>query len=243
MDPLTKNSVLKAFAWCGPVFVITYLICWIGLGHNLPPPNFMDMTGVELVEQYYGKYQADIKLGMTLSTFVGLIYLGWSCTLASIMTENDAGTSLFSYLELAGGLLTAWLLAFCPAIWLSCAVYAYLVDPNIILMVHSFTWFIYDMTYMITGFQLLGIGLYTVFHKTQKVFPAWAGWSAIAVGVIFLPLTLIPYMPTGPFAVGGTWNFYIVFGTWGFAFFCVYSYFIFKELNRQRAVILTERTG
>ncbi|BFM07057.1 hypothetical protein [Halioxenophilus aromaticivorans] len=244
MNPLTKNTIMILAAWSGPVFVLTYLIFWIGLGHNLPPPNFMAMTGAELVNEYYGKYTADIKLGMTVTTFVGLLYLLWSACLASIMAEKS-GPTLFSNLELAGGLLTGWLLAFCPAIWLSCAVFVNVVDPDIILMVHGFTWFMFDMTYMITGVQLLGIGLWTVFHKEQSFFPAWAGWSALAVGVIFLPLTLIPYVTSGPFTVAGIWNFYIVFGTWGFMFFSVYSYYLLKELNRQRRELIgaTHRTS
>jgi hypothetical protein len=239
MNPLTKNNLMLGAAWSGPVFVLTYLIFWIGLGHNIPPPNFMAMTGTELVEQYYGLYQADIKLGMTGTTFVGMLYLAWSCALASIIREYETDTSVFSNLELAGGLLTAWVLAFCPAIWLSCAVYAHVVDPDTILMVHSFTWFIFDMTYMITTLQLLGLGCFTIFHTQQTAFPRWAGWAAIAVGVIFMPLTLIPYVSSGPFTVSGSWNFYIVFGTWGFMFFSVYSYYILKHLYRQRSGIVS----
>lgn len=229
-------------AWSGPVFVLTYLIFWIILGHNYPPPNFMAMTGQELVTEYYGKYTSDIKLGMTATTFVGLIYLIWSACLASVMSEKT-GANLFSNLELAGGLLTGWLLAFCPAIWLSCAVFVHQVDPEVIRMVHAFTWFMFDMTYMITGVQLLGIGLWTVFDKEQRIFPAWCGWSALAVGVIFLPLTLIPYVSSGPFTVSGLWNFFIVFGTWGFLFFSIYSYYLLKEINRRRREILGSVTS
>lgn len=235
MNPLTKNTVMIAFAWLGPIWVLAYLVTWIGLGHNFPPPSFMGMSGEQLVAEYYGKYQDDIKLGMSLCAAIGMLYMGWSTTLAAYMVEKDGGkSSLFSNLELGGGILTGWLLSFCPAIWLSCAVYAHVVDPNVVMMVHSFTWYMYDMTYMITGFQLLGIGLYTIL-VAQDVFPRWAGWAAIAVGATFIPLTLIPYVSTGPFSVDGSWNFYIVFGTWGFAFFSVYSYYLLKALYKERA--------
>lgn len=239
MNPITKNNLLIAIAWMGPVFVVSYLITFIILGHNFPPPNFMGMTAEELVNDHYVPYRDDITLGMALSTFTGLLYMGWSCCLAAIMGEHEKGGSVFSNLELAGGLLTGWLLAFCPAIWLSCAVFVNDLDPDVVMMVHGFTWFIYDMTYMITTLQLLGLGLFTIFTTEQKAFPAWAGWAAIAVGVAFIPLTLIPYVTTGPFTVAGTWNFYIVFGTWGFLFFSVYSYYLLKELNRRKHALLS----
>lgn len=235
--------VETVLAWSGPLFVVTFLTFWIGLGHNLPPPNFMGMTGQELVDTYYAKYQADIKLAMAVCAAVGFLYMAWSCLLASMMHDADGGATVFSFMELSGGVLTAWVLGFCPAVWLVCATYATRINPDLILTIHSFTWFVFDMTYMITTLQVLGLGLFTVLNKKQTMFPEWAGWSAIAVGIIFIPLTLIPYFSTGPFRVSGLWNFYVVFTTWGFAFFCPYSYFIIRELRRRRRAILFSETA
>ena len=82
--------------------------------------------------------------------------------------------------------------------------------------------------------QLTGLGLYTILNKRQTVFPAWAGWCAIAIGIIFLPLVLIPFVNEGPFMIPGMWNFYIAFSTWLFFFFTPYSYFMLKELSSRR---------
>jgi hypothetical protein len=141
---------------------------------------------------------------------------------------------VFSFMELTGGALTAWVLAFCPAIWLTCAVYATTFDPTLIKSLHSMGWFIYDVTFMITTVQLTGLGLYTVLNRRQTIFPAWAGWMAIAVGIVFIPLVLIPFVSEGPFKLAGTWNFFIVFGTWLFGFFTPYSFFMLKELTSRR---------
>lgn len=234
MDPLTRNTITLGLAWSGPVFAVLFLIFFIILGHNLPPPNFMGMTAEQLISEYYLPYQNDIKLGMTGCTVVGLLYMVWSCVLASVMAKEESGSSVLSNLELAGGLLTGWLLAFTPAIWLACAVFLDAVEPAVIHLVHGFTWFIFDMTYMITTIQMLGVGLYTICNRQQSMFPVWAGWAAIAIGLMFAPLSLVPYVTSGPFTVAGTWNFFVVFGTWGFAYFCPYCYFLLKELYRQR---------
>jgi hypothetical protein len=102
---------------------------------------------------------------------------------------------------------------------------------------HVFTWIIYDCTFMITSVQLFGLGAYVVLNKKQTLYPAWTGWCAIAVGIIFLPLVLIPFVSEGPFAVNGSWNFFIVFGTWLFGFFSPFSYFMLKGFmaNKQGA--------
>ena len=137
-----------------------------------------------------------------------------------------------------GGALTAWVLSFCPALWLTCAVLSSTLDPNLIKLLHTAGWFIYDVTFMITTVQLTGLGLYTILNKRQSIFPAWAGWCAIAIGIIFLPLVLIPFVDKGPFMLPGTWNFYIVFSTWLFGFFTPYSYFMLKELMARRREFL-----
>lgn len=237
MDKETKRLIQMGIAWCGPAFVVGYLVFWAVLGHNLPPPNFVGMTPEQLISEYYGKYQNEISIGMIGCCVVGLIYLPWSCLLASMLKDSDGSLGVLSFMELTGGALTAWLLAFCPAMWAACAMYANSIDPGIIKFMHSLTWYIYDCTFMITSVQLTGLGLYTVFNRQQTIFPAWAGWCAIAVGIIFLPLVLIPFVSGGPFAVGGSWNFYIVFGTWLFGFFAPYSYFMMKELSGQKKSI------
>jgi len=234
MDKETKNLLELGLAWCGPLFVLGFIVFWAIMGHNVPPPNVMGMTAEQLVGEYYGPYRMSIAIGMAGSCVTGMLYLPWSCLLALMMREESGHLSVFSFLELTGGALTAWVLAFCPALWMTCAILAPTVDPQLIRLLHTAGWFVFDVTFMVTTVQLTGLGLYTILNKRQTVFPAWAGWCAIAIGIIFLPLVLIPFVSEGPFAISGMWNFYIAFSTWLFFFFTPYSYFMLKELSSRR---------
>lgn len=230
MDPKSKRNVNIALAYCGPIFILGYIVFWAIMGHNIPPPNMMAMTAEQLVSEYYGKYP-EIAVGMIASAAFGLLYLPWSCLLASLLREKDGSMGPLSLMELTGGAITAYVLAFCPAMWAACAILVNDVEPNIIKMVHTFTWFIYDCTYMITTVQLTGLGLYTILNREQKIFPAWAGWSALATGAVFIPLSLLPFVTEGPFKLPGLWNFFTVYTTWLFGFFGVYSYFMLKHVR------------
>jgi hypothetical protein len=229
MEPKTMRAVEQGLAWCGPLFVVTFTIFWGIMGHNIPPPNMMAMSAEQLVSEYYGKYD-DISVGMIGSATFGLLYMVWSCLLASLLRDENGNYSVLTFMELAGGLLTGWLLAFCPAMWAACALMVGQVEPGIIKMVHTMTWYIFDTTYMITTIQMTGLGLYTVLNKKQTIFPAWAGWSCIVIGAMFVPLVIMPFVSEGPFVVPGLWNFWIVFGAWLLGFFSVYSYFILKHV-------------
>lgn len=230
MDESAKRNVELAIAYLGPLFVLGYIIFWAILGHNIPPPNVMGMTGEQLVSEYYGKYP-EIKLGMVVSAFVGLLYLPWSCLLATMLRDRDGNYGLFSMMELTGGALTAWVLAFCPAIWAACSTMAGSVDPETLKFVHMFTWFIYDCTYMVTTIQMTGLGLWVILNKEQNIFPTWSGWSAIGTGMVFVPLSILPFVSEGPFKLPGLWNFYAVYTTWLFAFFSVFSYYMLKHVH------------
>jgi hypothetical protein len=118
--------------------------------------------------------------------------------------------------------------------WATCAVLVDQVSPESIKVIHTMTWFIFDCTYMITTIQMVALGLFTVLNKRQTMFPAWAGWVTAAIGIGFVPLTIMPFVTEGPFALPGLWNFWIIFSGWIFAFFGVYSFYILKHVYKSK---------
>ena len=234
MSSETERFVKLGFAYCGPVFVILYIIFWGVLGHNIPPPSFVGVPAEEFVANYYGQYDT-IAVGMLVSAFAGMLYFPWSVLVASFMVDTNGRATILGNMELGGGILTGWLLAFCPAMWGTCAILASTLGADTIKLLHSTTWIIYDCTYMITTVQTTAIGLFTILNKEQRIFPSWAGWAAIAIGATFLPLTIMPFVSEGPFTVNGLWNFWIVFPAWLLGFFSVYSFFMLKHLHSSKS--------
>jgi hypothetical protein len=234
MDEKSKRAAERGLAWCGPIFVVAFVFTFGILGHNIPPPNMMAMTPDQLISEYYGKYP-EIGAGMIASATFALFYTAWSCLLATLMRDEQGNLGPLSYMELAGGILTGWLLAFCAAMWATCSVLTGQVSPEIIKMVHTMSWITFDCTYMITTIQMVGLGLYTILNKKQTMFPAWAGWVTIAIGVGFVPLVFMSFVTEGPFALPGLWNFWIIFSAWLFAFFGVYNFYVLKHVYKAPA--------
>jgi len=232
LDDKTTHKIQRGLAWTGPVMVVTYLVCWVILGHNFPPPS-PTMSGEELVTDYYVKYRSSILLGMSFSAWLGILYTAWSVLLTVQMWRREK-TPVLSLLQLCGGILTGWVLAFCAAMWVWCARFAGTpgISPDLVRAVHTLAWFVYDMTWTVTAIQLVGCSVFAIVDKKEPaIFPAWAGWLALITGATFLPLTFLPYFDTGPFAYDGWFSFHVVFGTWGL-WFTSYSYYMFKDLRR-----------
>ena len=234
MEESATRAIERGLAWCGPIFIVFIIFFWAVLGHNLPPPNMMAMTPEQLVSEYYAKYPS-IGPGMIGAATFGMFYTLWSILVARLMRDENGSFGVLSMMELSGGILTGWLFAFCSAMWAACSVLVTQVSPEIIKMVHTFTWFIFDCTYMITTMQMVAMGLFTVLNKRQTMFPAWAGWTAIAVGASFIALVLMPFVTEGPFTVRGTFSFWIIFSAWIWAYFLVYNVYVLKHVYKAPA--------
>jgi hypothetical protein len=228
MDSETRRLINVAVAWCGPVCLAGYAIFWGWLGHNIPPPNMMGLTPEQLIVEYYARYRTEIEVGMIGTACFGLFYVPWSMLIAQMLRNEDGSLSLLSLIEIAGGILNGWVLAVCPAMLAACAFMIDEVPAGVIKALHVTSWIIFDCTYMVATPQLLAIGAFTVLNRKQTYFPAWAGWFAIAVGLTFVPLSIMPFVKDGPFRVPGLWSFGIVFGTYFVGFFLPFSYFVLK---------------
>ena len=163
MEKSATRAIERGLAWCGPIFIVAMIYFWAVMGHNIPPPNTMAMSAQELVSEYYGKYPS-IGPGMIGAATFGMFYTLWSILLAKLMREDNGSFGVLSMMELSGGILTGWLFAFCSAMWAACSVMVDQVPPETIKMVHTFTWFIFDCTYMITTMQMVAMGLYSVLN-------------------------------------------------------------------------------
>jgi len=235
MNDNLARKIQIACAWCGPAFVIVYGLTWAVLGHNYPPPD-PTFSAVDLVNNFYLKYRSQILLGQSLSAATGILYLLWACQLTVQMWQRER-TPILSLLQLTGGVLTTWVLIFCPVLWAWCAEMAVSTDPQMIQMiknVHFLAWYTYDMTYMITTVEVIAIFLLVIADKTKPaLMPRWAAGLALFSGLSFLPLSFLPYFKTGIFALNGYWSYHVAFITYGL-FTGIIGYYMVKDLKRVR---------
>jgi len=232
MDEKITQKIQILCAWCGPAFVVLYGLAWVVLGHNYPPPDPM-FTAQELVSNFYLKYQSDIMLGQSLSAALGILYLIWACQVSVQMWRREA-VPILSLIQLSGGLLTGWLLMFAPCMWVWCAEVAGKVDPQLIKMVHFIAWYCYDMTYWITTIEVVAIFVMVMTDRQKPgLVPKWVASVALFSGLSFLPLTFLPYLKSGPFAINGYWSFHVAFISYGVFTFAFGPYMV-KDIKRNR---------
>ena len=236
MDEQTSWRIQLCMAWMGPTMIIGSLLSWMVLGHNFSPPGSAP-SGEELVDQYYGgAYQQQILLGMILAAIFGVFYALWSIQMSVQMWRREPAPIL-SLIQLVGGVLTAWVLCSCPALWAWCARYAGSpgIEPEMIKAVHVISWYLFDLTYMITTIQHIACGAFAILDRHKPaIFPTWAGWYSILVGSGFVLLSLVPYFDHGPFAMNGLVDLFVLLAGWA-GWIVIYSIYMIRDLRRDPA--------
>ena len=216
-----------------PLFPIGFAVCMGIFGHYLPPPNMVGMTAHQLVSDFYLKYGHELSYGYVSCSVIGAIYLPWSCLLATKLRDCKGNLGPLSFMELCGGLLTTWVVMFCPAVWAACSMFADKVDPSVIAFGHAIAWYFYDVTFMVTVVQIAGFAVYVLSENQQTIFPRWVGYYSLFDCALMVPLVLIPWVGSGPFTVGGLINWWIGAATW-LAWFSICSYYMLRSIRDQR---------
>jgi hypothetical protein len=211
---IAKQNLRYEFlaASSGFAFEILFTIFWAGFGHNLPPAS-PGLSGPELAT-FFTLHHNAILFGNTMAALVAVLWIPWTAQLTVVMWRIEGSSPVLTIIQLIGGVLTAWVLMFCPAIWAT-AAFRTEIDPSIVRTLNDVGFIMFNITYAVTSVQAIAAGLVGLADKSARlIFPRWVcGW-AIFTGLSFIPLTAMPFFKTGPLAWNGIISFWTLFGTY-----------------------------
>jgi hypothetical protein len=213
---MTSRESLKwqyICAACGVSFEVLYSIFWGGFGHNIPPGAAANLSAHDLAAFYIQNHYS-ILFGDSVAAVVGILWVPWTAQLCIVLSRIEGVNPVLTIVQLIGGVLTAWVLVFCPAIWVT-AAFRVDADPNTIRTLNDMGFIIFNITYMGTSLQAIAAGIVGLHDRNpQPVFPRWVSWWAIFTGLSFLPITGLPFFTTGPLTWNGLITYWILFGTY-----------------------------
>ena len=135
-----------------------------------------------------------------MAALVAVLWIPWTAQLTVVMRRIEGSSPVLTIIQLIGGILTAWVVMFCPAIW-AAAAFRSDIDPNLVRTLNDLGFFLFNITYAVTSVQAIAAGLVGLADKSARpVFPRWVSGWAIFTGVSFVPLTAMPFFKTGPLA-------------------------------------------
>lgn len=197
-----------------------------------PPGEDLDAAGISA---YFQSHETGIRIGMVLMAAGAPFYFVWSIVLSKIISRIEGPMGPLSSVELLGGLLTALVTLVPPTIWVTAAFRVESRSAESIQLMYDFGWFFFDLTFVCSLLQNVALAVAIIRdRRAVPLFPRWVAWVAVLTAVTYVPLTLIPFVRTGPFAWDGLLNFWAVFVMF-FVLIAVVTPYAFKALRRLEA--------
>ncbi|MDT5347727.1 MAG: hypothetical protein QOH91_1014, partial [Mycobacterium sp.] len=75
MDEKTSFRFQLISAWCGPAFLVTFVLFWGVIGQNLPNPS-PALSATDLAARY-SQNLGEIRLGFIVSLIIVCLYMPW----------------------------------------------------------------------------------------------------------------------------------------------------------------------
>ncbi|HSV37230.1 MAG TPA: hypothetical protein VLI04_00595 [Nocardioidaceae bacterium] len=223
-------TMLRVSLWAVVIYCLFGLAGFAVFAGFWPPPaEHLDAAGIA---DYFRSNDTGIRVGMVLMAFGAPFYFVWSVVLSKIISRIEGPMGPLSMVELLGGLLTALVTLVPPTIWITASFRLESRSDETISMLYDFGWFFFDLTFICSVLQNVALAIAIIRDRRAKpLFPQWVAAVAVLTAITYFPLTLLPFMRSGPFAWHGLLNFWAVFVMF-FVLIAVVTPYAFKALRR-----------
>lgn len=206
----TDFRMLRVGLWSVCLYVGFGLLGFAVFAGFWPPPG-QDLDAAAIAG-YFREHETAIRLGMVLMVIGAPCYYTWSIVLSKIIGRMEGPMGPLSMTELIGGLMTGVVTAVPAVVWQTAAFRAEARSDETIQTLYDFGWLFFDLTFMFSFLQSVAIGIAVVADRRDvPLFPRWVGYVCFLTALVYLPLGVVPFARTGPFAWHGILNFWAVF--------------------------------
>ncbi len=228
LSPRAKFRLLKQTSWSGFVY-IAFLLAGMWLAGFLPsqPPSW----NPDQIATVYRTNVWDIRIGMVLALVGSMFYVPWTAILGKLIMRVEGGPGILTFSLIIAGCCNVLLTAYPAGYWLL-GTFRPDRDPQLVQLINDISWT--QFLGVITPFYFVPISIaYAALadEDPDPIIPRWVGWFNIWFELSLLPLVVIFWFHTGPFAWNGIFGFYLPFSIF-FIWFFVMTWTINRSLHR-----------
>lgn len=225
------NTKVQLFCvWMGPVFLVLYAAAFMGIGHYIPPqpPGW---SAAE-VASFYAENTNRIRLAQLLGIIFSTLLFPWFAVISVQMARIEGRFPVLAIMQFGGATLLVVFFQICSMLWII-AAWRQELDPAIVRMLHEGSWLIFVMIFPAYTMQMFSMAIAGFMDKSEHpVWPRWACYFNMWIGVAGMGGGLAAFFKSGPFAWNGLIGFYIpvaMFALWLFTT----AWLLIRGINRQ----------
>jgi len=173
--------------------------------------------GPDAIAHIYRTQTDHIRLGLAASFLSVILFFPFGAALTAQARRIEGISPVLTYAQIAA-IGSASLVFILPWVcWMTAAFRPERAASEIQLL-NDLGWLIFTFSFVaFTSWNfMLGIAILSDTRR-KPIFPRWAGYYNIFVGLVFMPDLLVPFFKTGPFDWRGVvpyWFPFAVYGVW-----------------------------
>lgn len=214
-----SDSVQRFAVWCGPVFLVLYLIFFVLVAGFIPP--IAPSKSAADVVAFFAENRFSIRVGqigaLVTSTLLFPFFTVISREIARIERSRNTGLPILAMMQFGGGVLLIVYFQLCSMIWLVLS-YRPDLDPALARVLNDASWLIFVMVFPSYVLQMLCMAVAAFRDKRQyPTWPRWSGYLNLWVALTGSGGGIAVFFTSGPLAWNGLIGFYLpigVFAIW-----------------------------
>lgn len=215
--------------WCGPAGLGLFVIGFWVIAGFVPPPSPHDSPAQTAA--LFDAHRDAIRIGLILTQVAATLTAPWVAAISVQMRRVEGRFSPLAYVQLGLGMLSILLFIFPVTAW-EAAAFRPDRDPALIQLVNDLAWLPFVGVFAPASLQLIAVAVCAFKDVEEKVFPRWTGWLNVYMALGFMPVCLIYFFKTGPFAWNGLVSFWIPFSLF-WLWFVVMFVVLRRAIGRQ----------
>jgi hypothetical protein len=207
------RRIQLACAWCGPAFLLLFLVgFWIVAG-LVPPPSATDSA--RQIAAFYRENTDQLRVGLLLLLIGAPLLVPFSVLLALQLKRSDARVAPLAYVQVLMSVVTMLLLLL-PVVLMATAAFRPGRPPAATQLLNDSAFTILLWAFSPPALEFAAIGLAILLDRSGRpLFPRWSGYLDLAVAAIFAGGAPALFVKQGAFGWDGAVAFWAVLGSFG----------------------------
>jgi len=207
------RRVQLLFAWCGPAFLLFFLVGFWFVAGLVPPPSATDSA--RQIASFYRANTDQLRVGLLLLLIGAPLIVPFSVLLALQLKRSDARVAALAYVQLLMSVVTMLELLL-PVVLMATAAFRPGRPPASTQLLNDTAYTILLWAFSPPTLEFAAIGLAILWDRSERpLFPRWSGYMDLAVAAIFAGGAPALFVKHGAFGWDGAVAFWAVLGSFG----------------------------
>jgi hypothetical protein len=193
--------------WAGVAFTSLFAIGFWPVAGLMPPPA--PGMSPEQLTRLLVEHGTRIRIGLQICIVASALFFPFTALISVYIKRIEGQDSPLAYAQLAAGAGSTLVFIF-PLMNMQSAAYRAERGPAIVQAISDMSWIPFVGLLCVPMMQIICLALAIFSDKTPSpVFPRWAGYFNIWVGLSFVPAVLLVFVHSGPVAWNGILSWYL----------------------------------